>query len=138
MDGREVRTHVAEREVVLGSFDFVYTLRILVNVLENAHKYAPPGTPLEITAKREGAELNISIFDRGPGIPVAERERIFHPFYRPADAPPDAASAGLGLAIARRLAEAQGGALSFAPRPGGGSTFMLTLPAADFRPIEPS
>ena len=68
--------------------------------------------------------------DRGAGVAESERERIFQPFYRPGGAPPDAASAGLGLAVARRLAEAQGGSLRYEARRGGGSTLVLTLPAA--------
>jgi two-component system sensor histidine kinase KdpD len=60
-----------------------------------------------------------------------EIERIFEPLYRPANAPPDVGSAGLGLAIARQFAEAQGGALAYTPRPGGGSVFTLRLPAVD-------
>jgi len=69
------------------------------------------------------------VADRGPGIPLPERERIFEPFYRPAGAAADAGGAGLGLAIARRLAELQGGAIEYADRPGGGSIFLMRLPA---------
>ncbi|HEV7588724.1 MAG TPA: ATP-binding protein, partial [Longimicrobium sp.] len=60
-----------------------------------------------------------------------ERERIFQPFYRRPGVAPDAGGAGLGLSIARRLAEAQGGTLAVEPRPGGGSTFLFSLPAAE-------
>ena len=67
----------------------------------------------------------------GPGIAAADRERIFEPLYRPEGAVPDAGSAGLGLAIARGFAEAQGGALSYEAREGGGPTFTVTLPDAD-------
>ncbi len=70
------------------------------------------------------------VADHGPGIPVPERDRIFEPFYRPAGAPADGGGAGLGLAIARRLAELQSGTLEYAARPGGGSRFVLRLPAA--------
>ena len=138
LNGRELQTRLAEGAVVLGRFDFVYTLRILANLLENAHKYSPPGTPIEINAQRAGPALEISISDRGPGIPQSERERVFQPFYRPSNAPPDIASAGLGLAIARRLAEAQAGTLRFEPRAGGGSTFILSVPAVELQPFEQS
>jgi two-component system sensor histidine kinase KdpD len=60
-----------------------------------------------------------------------ERERIFEPFHRPPGTPSGVGGAGLGLAIARRLAEVQGGTLKFEPREGGGSCFTLTLPAAE-------
>jgi two-component system sensor histidine kinase KdpD len=68
------------------------------------------------------------VSDRGIGVPPGEEERIFEPFYRPGR--PDVGSAGLGLSIARRMAEAQGGAVRYSPRSGGGSTFVLHLPAA--------
>jgi two-component system, OmpR family, sensor histidine kinase KdpD len=117
--------------VLVGRFDFAHTLRILVNVLENALKYAPPGSPIDFTVRQDGAMLVFAVADRGPGVPESERERIFAPFYRPPGAPPDTGGAGLGLAIARGLAHAQHGTLSHEPREGGGSVFTLRLPAAE-------
>ena len=128
--GRELRTSIAWSEPVLvGRFDFVHALRILVNLLENAHKYSPRSQPVDIELARAGTMISISVADRGPGIPLAERERIFEPFYRPERSTPDAGSAGLGLSIAQRLANAQGGTLTYADRAGGGSVFTLVLPA---------
>jgi len=128
--GRELRTSIAWTEPVLvGRFDFVHALRILVNLLENAHKYSPRAQPVDIELARVGPMIQISVADRGPGIPVAERDRIFEPFYRPARSTPDAGSAGLGLSIALRLAMAQGGTLRYEDRAGGGSVFRLALPA---------
>ena len=69
--------------------------------------------------------------DRGRGIPPADRERIFEPFYRAAGSTPDVRGAGLGLSIARGLARAQGGDVRVAPRDGGGSTFVVELPAEE-------
>jgi K+-sensing histidine kinase KdpD len=129
--GRELRTTLAWSEPVpLGRFDFVHSLRILVNLIENALKYSPADTPIDIEVTRQGDWLALSVADRGRGVPPAERERIFAPFYRPAGVSPDAGGAGLGLAIARRLAAAQGGTLVYSERPGGGSVFTLCLPAA--------
>lgn len=128
--GRELRTSIAWSEPVLvGRFDFVHALRILVNLLENAHKYSPRSMPVDVLLARAGSMIAISVADRGPGIPVAERERIFEPFYRPERSTPDAGSAGLGLSIALRLAMAQGGTLTYEDRVGGGSVFTLGLPA---------
>jgi K+-sensing histidine kinase KdpD len=131
---RELRTSLALREPMpVGRFDFVHSLRILVNLIENALKYSPADAPIEIAMRGEGEWIAIAVADRGRGVPPAERERIFEPFYRPAGVSPDAAragGAGLGLAIARRLAEAQAGILTYEDRPGGGSVFTLRLPAA--------
>jgi two-component system sensor histidine kinase KdpD len=131
---RELRTGIALREPMpVGRFDFVHSLRILVNLIENALKYSPADTPIDIAMRGEGEMIAIAVADRGPGVPAAERERIFEPFYRPAGGvSPDGArsgGAGLGLAIARRLALAQGGSLTYEDRPGGGSIFTLRLPA---------
>jgi two-component system sensor histidine kinase KdpD len=128
------RLHVAldtSHPLIVGRFDFAHTLRIVVNLVENALKYAPADTAVDVSITRDGARLVFAVSDRGPGVPAAERERIFAPFYRPAETAPDVSGAGLGLAIARRLAEAQGGTLTVEPRPGGGSTFVLRVPAAD-------
>ncbi|MEO6210984.1 MAG: ATP-binding protein [Gemmatimonadaceae bacterium] len=128
--GRELRTSIAWSEPVLvGRFDFVHALRILVNLLENAHKYSPRSEPVDIELSRTGTMIAISVADRGPGVPAAERERIFEPFYRPERSTPDAGSAGLGLSIALRLAMVQGGTLTYEDRSGGGSVFTLALPA---------
>ena len=131
---RELRTVLALQEPMpVGRFDFVHSLRVLVNLIENSLKYSPAGSPIDISMRGDGDLIAIAVADRGRGVPPAERERIFEPFYRPAGVSPDAAragGAGLGLAIARRLAQAQGGTLAYEDRPGGGSIFTLRLPAA--------
>ncbi|HKT09077.1 MAG TPA: sensor histidine kinase, partial [Gemmatimonadaceae bacterium] len=112
-------------------FDFVHALRALGNLVENAIKYGAPGTPVELDVVRDGAMLVFRVSDRGPGVPEAEQERIFEPFYRPPGVPADIGGSGLGLTIARGLAEAQGGGVRYDARPGGGSIFSLRLPAVD-------
>jgi two-component system sensor histidine kinase KdpD len=131
LNGREVLASIEWSEPVLvGRFDFVHSLRILVNLIENAVKYSPDSAPVEIAVKRAGHALLITVADRGAGIAAAEQARIFEPFYRIAGVSPDGGSgAGLGLAIARRLAEAQGGTVTYQERHGGGSEFTLELPA---------
>ena len=117
--------------LLVGRFDFSASLRILANLVENAAKYSPGTSPIELTAERRGEWIEIVVADRGIGISAEMRERIFEPFVRASTAPTDAGGAGLGLSIARGLAEAQGGTLQHASRPGGGSRFVLLLPAAD-------
>lgn len=121
----------SDGDLLFGRFDLALAVRVIVNLVENADKYAPTGTPVEVAAARAGDWLDVAVADRGPGLAPGEQERAFEPFRRAPGAPPDVSGAGLGLAIARRLAEAQGGRLSYAPRDGGGSVFTLSLPAAD-------
>ncbi len=117
--------------LLVGRFDLAQSLRVLVNLVENAAKYSPPGPPITVSVERIGGRLRIAVADRGPGVPMAERERIFEAFYRPANAVADSGSSGLGLAIARGLAEAQQGTLTYRDREGNGSVFTLELLAAD-------
>ena len=121
-----------DQPALVGRFDFVQSMRILVNLIENADRYAPPGTTIDLDASRRGEAICFSVSDRGPGVSPAETQRIFHPFYQPAArAGARAGGAGLGLAIARGLAQAQGGDVRYEPRAGGGSVFTLWLPAMD-------
>lgn len=129
--GRELHVATDSSEALLfGRFDFSETLRAVVNLIDNAAKYSPPGTPIDLTASLDGdgAWLVFSVSDRGPGVPRAERERIFEAFYRRSGFA-DVGGAGLGLSIARGIAAAQGGGLDLEDRPGGGSTFRLRVPA---------
>lgn len=129
--GRDLRASLDPSDpILLGRFDFSHALRVLGNLLENALKYAPGDAPVEFTVRREGRWLRFDVSDRGPGVPEASRARIFEPFLRSSDAR-GPAGAGLGLAIARGLADAMGGSVSHAPREGGGSIFTLRLPAAE-------
>jgi len=131
-NGREIRVSLdATDPLLFGRFDFAETLRAVVNLVENALKYAPTEQPIDLTAARDGKWLEFSIADRGAGVPEAERDRIFEPFYRPPDRAPDVGGAGLGLSIARAVADAQGGSLRYEPRAGGGSVFTLRVPAID-------
>jgi len=136
LHGRHVEIDVPDDDLLAGTFDLTQTLRIVVNLLDNAAKYSPRGTPIDVRALRQGGRLVIEVMDRGPGVPDDERDRIFEPFYRPPGVPPDIRGHGIGLSIARGLAEAQGGSVRFAPRPGGGSVFALELPAADTSVLE--
>ena len=130
--GRELALHVEPSDTMLfGRFDFVQSLRVLVNLIDNAAKYSPQGTTIDVGARRVGDELHFWVADRGAGIGDEDRDRIFEPFYRRRDGNVDIAGTGLGLAIAKGIAEAQGGALTFTARDGGGSVFTLAVPAID-------
>lgn len=136
LQGRRVDVDNPRDELLAGVFDFTQSLRALVNLLDNAAKYSPAGSPVDVRLRRRGDRLTIDVMDRGVGIPEAERGRVFESFYRPPGVPPDIRGHGLGLSIARGLAEAQGGTVWVEPRPAGGSVFTLELPAAQSLPIE--
>ena len=119
---------------LVGHFDFSQSLRVLCNLLENAVRHSPSVQPIELGARRENGTLVFTVADRGPGVRPEDANRIFEPFYRAANSAPDAGRAGLGLSIARTLAEIQGGSLTYTPRTGGGSVFSLLLPATELRP----
>ncbi|MBI3792254.1 MAG: PAS domain-containing sensor histidine kinase [Gemmatimonadetes bacterium] len=112
--------------------DFSQALRVLVNLLDNACRHAPPGTAVELDVARDGATVRFRVSDRGPGLPAALRERLFGPYAR-GDAT-GGTGTGLGLSIAHRLAAAQGGSLAWVPRDGGGTTFEFRLPVAELSP----
>lgn len=104
--------------------DYVQVDQVLSNLLENAFKYAPPGTEVRVTARQVDGAVRVSIIDHGPGIPPEEQARVFDRFYR------GARGIGLGLAVARGLVEAHGGKIWAETTPGGGATVSFTLPLA--------
>jgi PAS domain S-box-containing protein len=104
--------------------------QILRNLLENAVKFSPSGRRIEISAEQRGYTVMFSVLDRGSGIPAADMDRVFEPFYKTADAVRTGSQgAGLGLAVCRRLVQVQGGQIWAESRPGGGTAFRFTLQA---------
>jgi two-component system sensor histidine kinase KdpD len=124
------------RELPLLYVDPVLFEQALINILENAAKHTPAGTPIAIAARADAAHVTIEIADRGPGVSTMPIERIFEKFQRgPGSA---AGGVGLGLAIGRGIVEAHGGHILAANRDGGGSVFTLQLPrGVDAPPEEP-
>jgi two-component system sensor histidine kinase KdpD len=103
--------------------------QVLVNLLDNAAKYAPEGSTVTVRARREGADIRIAVLDEGEGLPEAEVERVFDKFYRARKGDRVRAGTGLGLAIARGFVEAMGGTVTAANRPDrGGACFVVSLP----------
>lgn len=131
-------THL-EHEVVVDLRDDLPTVgadpvlleRVLANLLANADRFEPPGSTLAVRAARDGGVVAISVVDHGPGVPRADRERIFEPFQRLAGQPEQVGGVGLGLAVARGLVDAMGGALTLEDTPGGGTTMVVELEVAE-------
>ena len=92
-------------------FDYVQIDRVLANLLDNAVKYSPPRSPIELTAQVAADQIRIGVRDRGEGIPAAERQRVFDPFYRAERRQSSAGGSGLGLAICRGIVDAHGGTI---------------------------
>jgi signal transduction histidine kinase len=101
----------------------------LANLIVNAIRYAPQGTPILVAAHRRGDAVRIEVRDHGPGIAAEDRQRIFDKFFRGQNADGIPGS-GLGLAIARSLVTLHGGTLEYEENPGGGSAFVTLLPLA--------
>ncbi|MGZ4291423.1 MAG: sensor histidine kinase [Gaiellaceae bacterium] len=118
-------------EQPLVDVDPVQIRRVLANFLENALKFSPPATHVHVRLTATRREAIVRVVDQGPGIEEAALERVFEPFYRGATR----SGAGLGLAIARGFAAANGGRVWAESRPGQGATFALALPVVE-APVE--
>jgi two-component system sensor histidine kinase KdpD len=139
MDDR-LREHVVTTafppDLPLVPVDEVLLEQVFVNLLENAAKYTPPGTAIEVGAVPGDRQVIAYVADRGPGIPAGEEERIFEKFHR-ADAAA-ASGVGLGLAICRGIVKAHGGRIWAERRPGGGAVFRFTIPTTGTPPTMPT
>ena len=103
--------------------------RVVANLVGNALRYCPPGTPPLVTGSSLGVRVELRVIDRGPGIPAADLDRVFTPFQRLGDTD-NTTGVGLGLALSRGLTEAMGGTLTPEETPGGGLTMVVSLTAA--------
>jgi signal transduction histidine kinase len=111
--------------------------QVLVNLVQNAVKYSPEGSPVRVTAGKRSGRGFIAVADRGRGIARRDHRRIFESFYRADDLlARGTEGTGLGLAIARRIVDAHRGAIEVESEPGQGSTFTVWLPLAREAPAE--
>jgi two-component system sensor histidine kinase KdpD len=106
--------------------DQILVEQAVANLLDNAARYSPTGDPIVVTARQKCGVVVLSVADSGPGVPLAERERVFQMFNRA----PGGGRAGLGLSIVKAFVEAHGQDVSVDDAPGGGAQFSITLPAA--------
>jgi signal transduction histidine kinase len=104
--------------------------RVLINLLENAHKYSPVGSLIVISAVGQGDWVQFSVQDNGPGIPASEHEHIFEKFIR-LNTSEGPKGMGLGLSFCRLAVEGHGGRIWVESEPGAGSCFKFTLPVAE-------
>ena len=118
-------------------FDYTQIANVLVNLLDNAVAYTPPGTAIAITARRLPGAVEIAVHDEGPGIPLESQLHLFDKFYRtsPATSP---SGTGIGLTIAKGLVEAHGGRIWVESAPDTGTTFRFTLPLETGAKSDPS
>ncbi|MGQ9476394.1 MAG: PAS domain S-box protein [Actinomycetota bacterium] len=127
---REMRVRV-DHSLKAVRADAERLLRLLVILLDNAVKYSPRGTPVEVVVEKEEEMALFSVLDRGKGVPEEDRERIFERFYQVGGVMHHAGPGlGLGLHIGKSIVEAHHGKIWYEPRLGGGSVFRFTIPLA--------
>jgi two-component system, OmpR family, sensor histidine kinase KdpD len=117
-----------EPNLPLVAFDFVLIEQVLINLLDNACKFSPPDSPIELSSWLGNGKLHVSIADRGIGVPDGELQRIFEKFYRITQNGRTTGT-GLGLSICKGIVEAHGGRIWAEGREGGGTRLAFTLPA---------
>jgi two-component system sensor histidine kinase KdpD len=127
LEGRAVRTDVPEG-IPFAKFDPVLIEQVVVNLVENAVRYAGRASPIEIAARLESGEIVVEVADRGPGVPRGDEERVFEKLYRGTATDQRDGGAGLGLTICRAIVTAHRGRIWLDNRPGGGAVVRFTLP----------
>lgn len=131
LEDHPLHTNLPE-SLPLVPIDAILIEQVLVNLLENAVKYSPAGSPIDLSASAAGQDVIVAVADRGPGLPPGEEERIFDKFYRVH--PTVAGGVGLGLAICKAAVKAHGGRIWAENRAGGGAVFRFTLPLGEGPP----
>lgn len=132
LEGRIINTKLPDG-LCLVRLDAVLIEQVLINILENACKYTPVGSPIDISAERTVHTLKVSIADHGQGIPIGEEEKLFDKFYR-LDKEGSQSGVGLGLSICKAIVVAHGGLIGANNRPEGGAEFYFVLPMDEAMP----
>ena len=131
LDRNAVRHVIAvhlEGDLLMADMDARLIVQVLINILNNAVKYTPEGSHIDLSACREGERVRISIADDGPGIPDGSKEKLFDMFYTANNARGDGRRGlGLGLALCRSIVTAHGSTITVADNPPRGSVFSFTL-----------
>jgi len=117
-------------DLPLVPLDFVLVVHVLVNLIDNALKYSPPGSPIQICTRLLDGEIAIEVADQGVGIPAEDLDHVFQKFYR-VQRPDNVTGTGLGLSISKGLVEAHGGRIWAHNRPGGGAVITVALPLSE-------
>lgn len=131
LTGRRLDVRVPP-DLPLVEMDDVLIEQVLINLLDNASKYAPAGAPVSVSVTGDPERVTVEVADRGPGLPPGSEERIFEKFYRSGTAP--GRGAGLGLAIAKGIVEAHRGRIWAHSLPEGGAAFFFWLPVTGAPP----
>ena len=127
---REVGTDIPE-DLPLAPFDSILIEQVLINLLENAARYTPPGSAIDVVVRLHHGDVEVEVADRGPGVPRDDAERVFDKFYRARER--EGGGVGLGLTICRGVVLAHGGRIWVEDRRGGGASFRFTLPLDEAR-----
>ncbi|MGE5141385.1 MAG: sensor histidine kinase, partial [Rudaea sp.] len=125
INDRVIRVDVPQDLVI--PMDQGLMVQVLVNLVDNALKYSPPESPIDIFARPRDDRVEIEVADRGIGIPPQDRTRVFDKFYR-VERPAQVSGTGMGLAICKGIVEAHGGRIEAVPRDGGGTVIRVSLP----------
>jgi len=123
-----LRTELPDRPSVFVDADEDRLTQLVLILVDNAIEHSPSGGVITLGLAVSAGKASVSVSDQGPGVPIAERERIFEPFARLPGERRSATGSGLGLAIARQLAGRHDGDMTVADAPGGGARFVLWLP----------
>ena len=130
---REIRVEL-EDDMLMANMDARLIVQVIINIVNNAVKYTPPGTDITLSARREGDTVRVEIADTGPGIPQEAQGRLFQMFYTAGNDRGDGRRGlGLGLALCKSIVEAHGGKIGMRANEPHGSVFFFTLQAEEIK-----